>query len=415
MQLSFFQPPIWTVSKLTLYLRDLLENDYSLQDLWVQGEVSNFSKPNSGHMYFTLKDNTCSIRCVMWRPNVKRQVFMPKDGMAIEVHGTISIYETAGQYQLYADVIRPAGEGELYQEYLRLKARLEEEGLFDPERKRPIPRWPQRIGIVTSPTGAAIRDMLNTITRRYPLVEVVLAPTQVQGDQAPDGIIAALRKLNDAVCPDVILLARGGGSIEDLWAFNDENVARAIAASQAPVISGVGHETDTTIADFVSDLRAPTPTAAAELATPNKTDLLFGLDELQRRMGQAMESVLEDRSWGLSRMSSRLALLSPISRIRSYRQHNDELSARMQRGLQYHLQLEKTRLQALHLRLESLSPHAILKRGFAIIKDEQGRIVSSTAQVRPGQGLQVSVSDGQFGVHVDPDEQRNGHDQISPL
>ncbi len=258
-QLSLFESNYWSVTQLTHYLRDLLENDANLQDLWVQGEVSNFSRPSSGHLYFTLKDSSSALRVVMWRSAAARQAFLPRDGDAIEVHGAISLYEAGGQYQLYADLMRPVGEGALFQEFLRLKARLEAEGLFDPERKRPIPHWPQRIGIVTSPSGAAIRDMINTLRRRFPLPEIILAPTAVQGVEAPLGIVRALEILNQRYQPDVVLLARGGGSIEDLWAFNDERVARAIAASAAPVISGVGHETDFTIADFVSDLRAPPP------------------------------------------------------------------------------------------------------------------------------------------------------------
>ena len=254
-------PVSWSVTDLTRYLRELLESDELLQDVWVQGEVSNLSRPASGHLYLTLKDDSASLRCVMWRNAVLRQGFVPRDGDAIQVHGAISIYEAGGQYQLYADIFRPAGEGALFQEFLRLKALLETEGLFDPQRKRPIPSRPRCIGIVTSPTGAALQDMLNTLKRRYPLVEVVLAPTPVQGDAAPLGIITALHDVVRVANPDVIILARGGGSIEDLWAFNDERVARAIAASPVPVITGVGHETDFTIADFVSDLRAPTPTA----------------------------------------------------------------------------------------------------------------------------------------------------------
>ncbi|NJD58874.1 MAG: exodeoxyribonuclease VII large subunit, partial [Anaerolineae bacterium] len=220
-------PASWSVTDLTRYLRELLESDEALQDVWVKGEVSNFSRPASGHIYFTLKDTSASLRCVMWRGAAIRQRTMPRDGDAVEVHGAISVYELGGQYQLYADVIRPAGEGALYQEFLRLKAGLEAEGLFAPERKRPIPARPQRIGIITSPTGAALQDVLNTLRRRYPLVEVVLAPTPVQGDEAPPGIIAALRDVAQVARPDVILLVRGGGSIEDLWAFNDERVARA--------------------------------------------------------------------------------------------------------------------------------------------------------------------------------------------
>src|SRR5512142_935362 len=268
MQPSLFSAHEWTVSSLTRYIRDMLESDMSLQDLWVQGEISNLSRPASGHIYFTLKDAGASLRSVIWRNGAMRLNISLQDGMAVAVHGKIGVYEVSGQYQLYADIIQPAGEGALYQEFLRLKALLEGEGLFAVERKRPIPEYCTRVGVVTSPTGAALRDILDTLSRRLPTLEVILAPSPVQGDEAPLCIVQAIAALNALKeRPDVILVARGGGSIEDLWAFNDERVVRAIAASEVPIICGVGHETDFTLADFAADLRAPTPTAAAELAT----------------------------------------------------------------------------------------------------------------------------------------------------
>jgi exodeoxyribonuclease VII large subunit len=399
-QLTFFEPPVWSVTELTHYVHDLLASDQALQDVWVRGEVSNFSRPTSGHLYFTLKDSACSLRCVMWKNATIRQKFLPREGDAIEAHGSLNVYEAAGQYQLYADLIRPAGEGVLYQEFLRLKARLEAEGLFAVERKRPIPRWPHRIGIVTSPTGAALRDMLHTLARRYPLVEVVLAPTQVQGDEAPAGIAAAIQALNRLAHPDVILVARGGGSIEDLWAFNDEGVARAIAASAAPVISGVGHETDFTIADFVSDLRAPTPTAAAELATPNRLDLLAALGEVLARMQRAMQSSLTSQRWNLKRVESRLTLRSPQAHILSDRQRLDELERRLEAGIAHRLQVHRIRLAGLEARLTSLNPQSILGRGYALVSLADGRTVRSVSQVKPGDDVSVQVSDGQFGAQV---------------
>lgn len=393
-------PVFWTVSELTHYLRDLLESDPTLSDLWVQGEISNFSRPSSGHIYFTLKDGSSALKCVMWRNAVARQAFLPRDGQAIEVHGTVSIYEAAGQYQLYADLIRPAGEGALYQEFMRLKARLEAEGLFSVERKRPIPESPRRIGVVTSPTGAALRDILHTLQRRYPMVEVILAPTPVQGDEAPAGIIAALEALNRLARPDVILLARGGGSIEDLWAFNDERVARAIAASSAPVISGIGHETDFTIADFISDLRAPTPTAAAELATPNRADLKIALSDLSSQMPRAMENYLAKCHWEMENLNNRLYQLSPIAFVRSNRQHLDELERLATLALKHRIQVENTRLAGQAARLEALSPSAALQRGFAIVTKLDGRLVKSTEQVSPGDLLNIKVQDGMLNVQV---------------
>jgi exodeoxyribonuclease VII large subunit len=404
MQLPLFSPPppsSWSVTELTRYLRELLESDANLQDLWVQGEVSNFSRPASGHVYFTLKDKEASLRCVMWRNAVARQDLLPRDGDAVEVHGAISVYEVAGQYQLYADLIRPAGEGTLYQEFLRLKARLEAEGLFEPARKRPIPKWPHRIGIVTSPTGAALRDMLNTLRRRYPLVEVILAPTPVQGDEAPSGIVAAIQALNEDISPDVILVARGGGSIEDLWAFNDEQVARAIVASAAPIITGVGHETDFTIADFAADLRAPTPTAAAELATPNRDDLSVAIADLAERLGRISQAVLASRRWELNDRQNRLRFQSPQSRLRTDRQRLDDFARRAETTVLHSLQLHRTRLSGLEQRLVSLNPLAVLGRGFAIVSHPDGSVVRSVTQVQAGDALNVRVSDGEFKVISD--------------
>jgi exodeoxyribonuclease VII large subunit len=403
MQLPLFAPKQWTVTQLTRYLRELLENDEYLQDVWVQGEVSNLSRPTSGHLYFTLKDTASSLKCVMWRSSVVRQSSIPHDGEAIEVHGSVNIYETAGQYQLYADLFRPTGQGALFQEFLRLKARLEAEGLFDEQRKRPIPSWPHAIGVITSPTGAAIRDILNTLRRRYPLTHVVLAPTQVQGEGAPAGIINALTNLNQKVHIDVIILARGGGSIEDLWAFNDENVARAIASSQAPVISGVGHETDFTIADFVSDLRAPTPTAAAELATPNRTDLQATLLEQHARIGRAVQLFVADNRWQLSRLDGRLNTHSPQGRIRSDRQRLDDLLHQANTSVAHFLQLQHVHLKGYEQRLSSLNPISVISRGYALVRFPNGQIVRRVHQVTEGNLLQVQVSDGQFDVLVQSD------------
>lgn len=403
-QASLFYPPVLTITELTRYLRALLEEDEVLQDVWVQGEVSNFSRPSSGHLYFTLKDEGAALRCVMWRNTALRQSFLPRDGDAVEAHGTVSVYEAGGQYQLYVDLLRPAGEGALYQEFLRLKSRLEAEGLFEAERKRPIPAWPRRIGIVTSPSGAALRDMLNTLRRRYPLAEVILAPTAVQGEEAPEGIVAALESLARAARPDVILVARGGGSIEDLWAFNDERVAYAIAACPAPVITGIGHETDFTIADFVADLRAPTPTAAAELATPNQADLRLGLEELGERLRRAAESLLTARRWELSEAKGRLNACSPRHRLQSDRQRVDELTRRAATATKHRLGLDYAHLQGLRQRLGALNPLSVLERGFAILSTPQGQVVHSVRQTFAGQLLQARLSDGTLGVKVESPE-----------
>ena len=400
MQMPLFQPSTWSVTDITRYLRDLLESEGNLQDLWVDGEVSNLSRPSSGHLYFTLKDRNAALRCVMWRNQVLQQSFLPQDGEAIEIHGSISIYEASGNYQLYGDMIRPAGEGALYQEFLRLKAKLEAEGLFDPQRKRAIPRWPQTIGIVTSPTGAALRDILDTIQRRYPPVKVVLAPTQVQGDQAPKGILSALEDLTRLVKPDLILIARGGGSIEDLMAFNDERVARAIADSPTPVITGIGHETDFTIADFAADLRAPTPTAAAELATPNQVDLQVSLREINRDLTHSTKNFLMEQRGRLERQQDRLLFRTPLTQIHRDQQRLDELNYRAGRALAHTVEIHQTHLSGLELRINSLNPNAILERGYSLVTHPDGSLISSINQVQTNDDLQVQVSDGSFPVRV---------------
>jgi len=404
-QLAFFDPPLWTVNQLTVYLRDLLESDDNLQDIWVKGEVSNISRPTSGHLYFTIKDNFSALRCVMWRNAVSRLIVIPRDGDAVEVHGSINIYEAAGQYQLYADLIRPTGEGALYQEFIRLKALLEAEGLFAPERKRLIPRFPIVIGIVTSPTGAALQDILNTIRRRYTLGRIVLAPTPVQGEDAPAGIVNALEAQNQIVTPDVIILARGGGSMEDLWAFNDESVARAIAASASPVICGVGHETDITIADFVSDLRAPTPTAAAELATPNRADLKENISDLSLTMARVLTAQVNSQRLELNYFENQIANRSPQTRVRSGRQRLDEFNHRSETALRHKLVLQRANLASLEHNLGSLNPLAILKRGYTVVSFPDSRIVRSITQVQSGDELDVRVQDGRFGVQVRDDIQ----------
>ena len=401
-QLSLFAPPppaSYSVFEINSYLRELLEADPTLQDVWVRGEVSNLSIPKSGHMYFTLKDAQASLRCVMWRGQASRLTYLPENGAAVEVHGSISVYEAGGQYQLYAIDIRPAGEGLLYQEFMRLKAKLEAEGLFDLERKRPLPYAPKRIGIVTSPTGAAIRDMLNTLRRRYPLVEVILAPAAVQGTAAPDEIVAAIQRLNTYAHPDVLLVGRGGGSIEDLWAFNEEQVARAVAASAAPVISGVGHETDFTITDFVADLRAPTPTAAAELAVPDQMELRGILLERVEALQRMVEDSLDEKRWALQQEEHQLQRVSPESRLASHRQRVDELIRSGERAVAHRVQLQRAQLQGMTQQLNALNPTSVLGRGFAVVMKD-GKLVKSGEQVQAGEQVAVQLAKGGFDAEV---------------
>lgn len=370
------EPKAITVTELTRGLRRAIEAVDVFQNLWVQGEVSNFSRPQSGHWYFTLKDRDAALPCVMWRSTAELQAQVPKNGDQIEVHGGLSIYEAQGRYQLYVDEIRSAGEGSLYQKFIALKNRLEAEGLF--ARNRSLPAWPQRIGIVTSATGAALQDVLHTLERRYPLAQVVLAPTQVQGPSAAALVAEALGLLDQFAEPELILLVRGGGSLEDLAAFNSEIVARAIVRTRAVVVSGVGHETDVTIADFAADLRAPTPTAAAELSTPD-------LQELQAR---------------LAALHSRLQRQTPIAKINRARQQLDELSLRSGRALAQRTRWLRATLQGRTARLQALSPLAVLERGYAVVRAADGTLVRQASQVQPGAALDVRVQRGQLHVEV---------------
>jgi exodeoxyribonuclease VII large subunit len=402
MQPSLFSAQQWTVSRLTVYIRNLIESDIALQEVTVTGEISNLSRPASGHIYFTLKDANSSLKCVMWKTSAARLRLPLQDGMAVEVHGRIGIYEVSGQYQLYADQIKPVGEGALFQEFLRLKAMLEAEGLFDPGRKRPIPELPRKIGIVTSATGAALRDMLNTLRRRLPLVEVILAPAPVQGVEAPPALVNALAAL-DRQQPDVILIARGGGSIEDLWAFNDEHVVRAVAASKTPVISGVGHETDFTLCDFAADLRAPTPTAAAELATQiTLLDLAAYVRDAESRLTSLTLNLLSAQRGDLSTLAASLRYSSPERRLRSERQRADDFARRALSALHHRTRLQSARVDGMARRLEALSPLAVLARGYAVVtRKNDGSVISHVAEADAE--MRVRVSDGEFEVNIKHD------------
>lgn len=398
-QAEWFFPTrqIHRVSQITAYIKELFDSDGTLQDLWLEGEVSNYSRAASGHVYFTLKDEEAQIRCVMWRSQAERGTYLPRDGEAILAHGRISVYEAGGQYQLYVDDIQPAGAGLLYLQFEALKARLAAEGLFDADRKRPLPPFPRRLGIVTSPTAAALRDIVNILRRRYPLVEVVLSPTLVQGDEAPPQIVAAIEALNQHTDVDVIILARGGGSLEELWAFNDERVARAIYASRIPIVTGVGHETDFTIADFVADVRAPTPSAAAEMAVPDRQELGETVENWRSRLAQLMHKRIEEKRRALQYRAQVLRRFSPQARIDSYRQRIDDLMRSALAGLKHRLALARERLRTLDSQLQALSPLATLERGYAITRHlGTGRVVRSITQIVAGDRVEVRVSDGQF-------------------
>jgi exodeoxyribonuclease VII large subunit len=395
-----FGPEIWTVTDLNRYVRQQLEADFRLQEVRVRGEVSGFRAYPSGHWYFSLKDANAQVNCVMWRSRVNQQRYTPRDGDAVEVSGAVTLYEARGQYQLDVTSLQPQGEGALYQEFVQLKARLEAEGLFDSARKRPLPARPRRIGLVTSPAGAALRDMLNILRRRLPLAEVILAPTLVQGPEAPAQIVAALQALA-RLAPDVIILGRGGGSLEDLWAFNDERVARALAAMPVPTVSGVGHETDFTIADFVADVRAPTPSAAAELVSAvSVDDLRAQVDAAFDRLALAMEEMLSVRRTALDEQRAHLRRLSPVLQLRLARQRAFELQARAAVAVRHQLALARERHNRLVQALGAVSPVAVLQRGYAIVRKPHGVVVQSVGDVQPGEALTVRVSDGEFGVEV---------------
>ena len=389
----------WSVSELNRYVRQSLEKDFRLQGVRVTGEVSGFRAYPSGHWYFTLKDEAAQVSCVLWRNRAEKLGFTPRDGDAVEAQGNVTLYEARGQYQLDVAWLQHAGEGELYREFVRLKARLEAEGLFAPERKRPLPEWPRTIGLVTSPAGAALRDMLNVIRRRFPMAEVLLSPTPVQGDDAPPQIVAALHALADAR-PDVIIVARGGGSLEDLWAFNDERVARAMAAMPVPVVSGVGHETDFTIADFVADVRAPTPSAAAELVTPSQEQLRGQVNALATRLAESLSSAIRDKRLSLREQSAQLKALSPQARLANARQRADDLLARAAVAMTHRLALERERWNGLAQALNGVSPLAVLSRGYAVVTHPDGAVVRKASEVKEGEALRVRVSEGEFGVQV---------------
>ena len=346
-QLGLFPACILTVVELNRYLKALFESDEILRDVWVSGEISNLARPSSGHIYFTLKGESAALKCVIWKGSAMKLRMILQPGMAVEAHGAIGIYERDGQYQLYVDAVRLAGEGALYQEFLRIKAKLEAEGLFEETRKRPIPERPGVIGVVTSSTGAALQDILNTLKARFPLVKIVLAAAAVQGEQAPMEIVAAIENLNRIIHPDVIILARGGGSLEDLMAFNDESVVRAVASSQAPIISGVGHETDFTLVDFAADWRAPTPTGAAVKAVPDIVEYETHLSMLMENLFALIQASLENHQVNLTELENRLARSSPRMQIHNNLQALDGLAMRLVRAMEQYLVLRKHMVRTL--------------------------------------------------------------------
>jgi exodeoxyribonuclease VII large subunit len=393
-----------SVSTLALYLHDFLETNDTLQNIWVHGEVSNCKTYPSGHCYFTLKEGDAQLLCVFFKSSrIRTAAPALRDGMALVVNGRVSFYERDGKLQFYVEEVKPLGEGALFQQFEQLKARLAAEGLFDAERKRPLPTQPSIIGIVTSPQAAALRDMIRVLRTRYPLARVLLAPAAVQGSEAPASIAAALDSLNEHGEAEVIIVGRGGGSIEELWAFNEEIVARAIARSRIPVISGVGHETDFTIADFVADQRASTPTAAATMAVPNIVDWLADLSAKRQKLDRLLEDRLEDLRVQLQQSVRNLQHVSPQSRIERRRQQLDEYTERLQTHMQHIISLYDERLRGLALQLHALSPLLTIGRGYAVVRrDEDQSVVTNVSQVQPGDHLTIQVQDGYIPVKTLP-------------
>ncbi|MDU4695184.1 MAG: exodeoxyribonuclease VII large subunit [Paenibacillus sp.] len=440
------QQRILTVKDLNRYIRMKLESDQVLTDVWIRGEISNFTHHSSGHMYFTLKDADSRIKCIMFASHNQRLPFRPKEGTRVIARGNVSVYERDGQYQFYATHMQPDGVGSLYLAFEQLKQKLDAEGLFAPGRKQPLPRFPKTIGVVTSPTGAAVRDILTTLGRRYPQAEVILYPALVQGKGAAPSIVKAIRTLNAMGEADVLIVGRGGGSLEELWAFNEEQVARAIYESAIPVISAVGHETDFTIADFVADLRAATPTAAAELAVPHTAELRALLRQREQVLQQGLQHRLQQARERLRRLQRSPALTQPRRSLLQHAERLDRLSSRLTGRMQTRLQLAGAAQDRLHQRLlrfhpqeallfagrrrreadrllrqamqgilrekssqlasgirhlDALSPLKVMARGYSLVYDEQGeRLIKSLSDVDPGDRITVKVTDGELDCQV---------------
>ena len=394
------KPRVYSVSELTTELKILIEDTFT--GVWVEGEISNFKLHTSGHMYFTLKDDRGQIRAVMFRGSNRALQFRPEDGLAVIVFGNVTIYEPRGDYQIYVEYMEPKGLGALQLAFEQLKGRLEAQGLFDPTHKRPIPLLPGKIGIVTSPTGAAIRDILQIINRRFANVEILIFPVRVQGDGAAAEIVEGVEVLNKRRDLDVIIIARGGGSIEDLWAFNEETVARAIHASQTPVISAVGHETDFTIADFVADVRAPTPSAAAELVISRKDELTQRVDDLTSRLVSHVRYRVGRDAERLRSVERHLYLLNPLEQVKRQRERLKEGALALQWTMNHRLVLWQGELRTVVAKLDSLSPLAILARGYSVCRRLPDRgIVTRAATVEKDKQVEVLLAQGRLVCRVE--------------
>ena len=390
------EPKILTVSQLNFYVKSVLDSDPRLNYVFLCGEISNLTDHyRSGHIYLSLKDNKSVIRAVMFAGNARNLKFKPMEGMKVICRGRVTLYEATGQYQYYIEDMQPDGIGALYQAYEQLKEKLQSKGLFDESHKKPIPYCPKTIGVITSPTGAAVQDIKNILTRRFPSVNIILCPVLVQGDNAAPQLVDAVNKLNEYDLCDTIIIGRGGGSIEDLWAFNDENLAYAIYNSHIPVISAVGHETDFTICDFVSDLRAPTPSAGAELAVPDRNEILQNLDAQRQYLSSLMDKKLIENNNIISEMSTKLLSLSPDDKIAKLYNDLDFLSQKYENNSNRIFQNTTNKIELLATKLESLNPVSTLKRGYSVVTNND-KTVTSVKDVKNGDTLAINVTDGKI-------------------
>lgn len=386
---------VLSVSQLNRYIKMNFDADENLANIFISGEISNFTNHyRTGHLYFTLKDDSAAVRAVMFNSSAKRLKFMPEDGMKVIARGRVSVYEASGQYQLYVDDMQPDGVGALNLAYEQLKEKLQKEGLFSELHKKPLPPYPEKVGVITSPTGAAVRDIINVLGRRFPYAEIVFCPVLVQGDGAHLQLTDAVNMFNSERAADVIIIGRGGGSIEDLWEFNDEGLARAVYNSEIPVISAVGHETDFTICDFVADMRAPTPSAAAELAVPDANELQYALSALKNRMFLNVSSGIADRRSRLEYLTSKGALKSPDEMLSNRSQRLDTAFSKMLSSYENRIGGKKVEFISAATALSKLDPMSVLMRGFAFVSDKNGKNVFSSQALAKGDKINVRFHDG---------------------
>ena len=386
---------VLSVSQLNRYIKMNFDADENLANIFISGEISNFTNHyRTGHLYFTLKDDSAAVRAVMFNSSAKRLKFMPEDGMKVIARGRVSVYEASGQYQLYVDDMQPDGVGALNLAYEQLKEKLQKEGLFSEHHKKPLPPYPEKVGVITSPTGAAVRDIINVLGRRFPYAEIVFCPVLVQGDGAHLQLTDAVNLFNSERAADVIIIGRGGGSIEDLWEFNDEGLARAVYNSEIPVISAVGHETDFTICDFVADMRAPTPSAAAELAVPDANELQYALSALKNRMFLNVSSGIADRRSRLEYLTSKGVLKSPDEMLSNRSQRLDTAFSKMLSSYENRIGGKKVEFISAATALSKLDPMSVLMRGFAFVSDKNGKNVYSSQALAKGDKINVRFHDG---------------------